>query len=361
MPADPYLLAAIHPDPAVTPTTLRQLITADLARPGAAVSPLTLAAAGVPPDRIVPVQRALLTADPDRWRERLAALKVTVIALDDARYPAPLAEIASPPPLLYVRGSLTLLSQPSLAIVGTRRPSPYGVRQTERVASALGEQGVTIVSGLAYGIDAAAHRASTATSGHTVAVLGCGIDQVYPWDHRHLLDQILADGGTVVSEVPLGAEPERHHFPQRNRIIAGLTRATWLVEAPNRSGALITMKYALEANRDTYVLPGDVSRPQALGALHWLQLGAVPAWEAVHFRPSFPSLGDILTRPSPSQSFTADERIIIDRLTLDEPLHIDDISRACRLDPSAVASVISVLEIRGAVRHHGGMRYTRQS
>lgn len=320
-----------------------------------------LAAAGLTPDRNATVRRALEHYAPDETRELLAQAHAHVIVLGDRQYPNLLAEIASPPPLLYIRGPVDLLAQPSLAIVGTRRPSVYGLRHAESVASAVGQQGITVVSGLAYGIDAAAHRAASPTSGRTIAVLGCGIDQVYPWEHRSLFEQILNDGGSIVSEVPLGAAPERHHFPQRNRIIAGLSRATWLVEAPVRSGALITMKYALDANRDTYALPGDASRPQAIGALHWLQLGAAPAWEAAHFQPSFPTLGAVQSPATVSLTFTADERTILDRLTIDDPLHIDDISRACRLDPSAVASVISVLEIRGAVRHHGGMRYTRQS
>lgn len=195
----------------------------------------------------------------------------------DADYPRLLAELPGPPPLLHYRGTVDRAeltgARPAVAIVGTRDPSAYGRRWTRRLAATLAQHGFTVVSGMAAGIDGEAHRAALEAGGRTIAVLGSGVDLVYPSQHQQLYGDILA-GGLVMSEYPAGQQPNRKSFPARNRIIAGLTRATLIIEAPQRSGALITARYANEFGRDVYVLPGSLDEERAMGCLGLLSRGA---------------------------------------------------------------------------------------
>ena len=195
----------------------------------------------------------------------------------DADYPRLLAEIPGPPPLLHYRGAIDrdelTGARPAVAIVGTRDPSAYGRRWTRRLAATLAQHGFTVVSGMAMGIDGEAHRAALEAGGRTIAVLGSGVDLVYPPQHQQLYEDILA-GGMVMSEYPAGQQPNRKSFPARNRIIAGLTRATLIIEAPHRSGALITARHANEFGRDVCVLPGSLDEERAMGCLSLLSRGA---------------------------------------------------------------------------------------
>ena len=195
---------------------------------------------------------------------------------DDA-YPALLFEISDPPPVLYYQGDLTLLTacqtQPAVGIVGTRHPSDYGKRWTQRLSAALSRAGVVIISGLADGIDREAHKSCLAHQGKTIAVLGTGVDQVYPYKNRDLHREI-AQQGLLLSEYPPGTPPDRAHFPRRNRIIAGLSRAIAVTEAPVKSGALITARLANDYGREVYALPGSLDNPQSLGCLKLMEQGA---------------------------------------------------------------------------------------
>lgn len=195
----------------------------------------------------------------------------------DADYPKLLLEIPSPPPLLYYRGQVNLLENqgkvPAIAMVGTRHPTEHGKRWTAKVSRALGQSGFTVVSGMAKGIDGVAHTSCLQVSGRTIAVLGTGIDVVYPANHQRLYDDITAKG-LIVSEYPAGTKPDRSNFPARNRIIAGLTRATLVMEAPTRSGSLITSRYANEFNRDVYTLPNSPEQQQSGGCLDLIRRGA---------------------------------------------------------------------------------------
>jgi DNA processing protein len=206
----------------------------------------------------------------------LSPLPGQLTPADDA-YPALLFEISDPPPVLYYQGDLALLTacqnQPAVGIVGTRRPSPYGKRWTQRLSGALSRAGVVIISGLADGIDREAHQSCLAQQGKTIAVLGTGVDQVYPHKNRDLHRQIAAEG-LLLSEYPPGTPPDRANFPRRNRIIAGLSRAIAVTEAPVKSGALITARLANDYGREVYTLPGSLENPQAMGCLHLLEQGA---------------------------------------------------------------------------------------
>ncbi|OKH19225.1 DNA protecting protein DprA [[Limnothrix rosea] IAM M-220] len=195
----------------------------------------------------------------------------------DADYPKLLLEIPSPPPLLYYRGRVNGLENqgkiPAIAMVGTRHPTEHGKRWTAKLGRVLGQSGFTVVSGMAKGIDGIAHTACLEVAGRTIAVLGTGLDVVYPANHRQLYDKITAKG-LIVSEYPAGTKPDRSNFPARNRIIAGLTRATLVIEAPTRSGSLITSRYANEFNRDVYTLPNSPEQQQSSGCLDLIRRGA---------------------------------------------------------------------------------------
>jgi DNA processing protein len=196
------------------------------------------------------------------------------LLFDDPRYPRLLREIPKPPPLLFVRGNPDCLSLPQLAIVGSRSPSGGGNENAERFAAYLAGCGLAITSGLALGIDAAAHRGALSAGGITIAVMGTGIDRVYPSRHHQLAQAIIDGGGALVSEFPLGTSSHASHFPQRNRIISGLSGGTLVVEAAVQSGSLITASYALQHNREVFAIPGSIHNPLARGCHQLIRQGA---------------------------------------------------------------------------------------
>ncbi|ODT37986.1 MAG: DNA protecting protein DprA [Lautropia sp. SCN 70-15] len=226
-----------------------------------------------------PRAQALLASDPARDEAVAAALDWAqadhhhLVCLDDPRYPPRLLEIADPPPVLFVRGDPAALSRPSIAIVGSRHATQAGLGHARDFARALGEAGLTVVSGLAQGIDAAAHEGALQTPAGTLAVMGTGIDRIYPPRHRPLADAIAASGA-VLAELPLGAEAQRHNFPRRNRLIAGLALATLVVEAARQSGSLITARQALESGREVMAIPGSIHSPVAKGCHQLIREGA---------------------------------------------------------------------------------------
>lgn len=197
-----------------------------------------------------------------------------LIAFDDPRYPALLSEISRPPPLMYLRGNPDCLSLPQLAMVGSRSPSPIGLDNALQFARFLANSGFVITSGLAKGIDAQAHLGAVSANACTIAVLGTGIDRIYPQQHRSLAAQILANGGALVSEFPPGTGAEASHFPQRNRIISGMSQGTLVVEAAVKSGSLITARMALEQNREVFAIPGSIHNPLARGCHQLIREGA---------------------------------------------------------------------------------------
>lgn len=299
-----------------------------------------------------------------RQRTNLAALisslprDVTTLTPDDNRYPRQLLATHSPPLALFVRGHAEVLSRPSLTAVGTRSATPYGLEATRRLLEPLAQAGVVIVSGLAFGIDAAAHQAALRVKGSTVAVLGNAIDRVYPTAHSGLASQILHHGGAIVSEYPPGTQTQRHFFPQRNRILAGLSEATLVVEAGQTSGALITAKMALEEGRDVLAVPGPITSERSAGTHELLRHGATIATSADDLRALYRlDMQQTLTENSHIANLTDNEAQVLDLLT--SPRDVDELVAISRLDTSVVNATLSLLELKGYIRCLGDTQYVR--
>ncbi|MBI4598994.1 DNA-protecting protein DprA [Candidatus Uhrbacteria bacterium] len=317
-------------------------------------------AVGLPASAIQAFVEKRPTLDPERELSRLEQEEVTAVSLDDPGYPPLLKELYDPPAVLFVRGILPPASAAWLAVVGTRKPSPYGQRVTRNFVSALASSGVVTVSGLAYGIDAIAHAEACRAGGPTVAVLGSGVDRasIYPVGNQPLAEDILRHGGAIVSEFPIGTEVQKHHFPIRNRVIAGLCHGTLVVEAGQKSGALITARAALEAGRDVFAVPGPIDAPNSVGPNNLIRMGAQVAacpddiLSALGIARREPSE----TSPPPPNS-PIEAQIVA--LLSSRPLHVDDITRASGLPTPAVTSALTLMEMKGTVRHLGGMQYVR--
>jgi DNA processing protein len=292
-----------------------------------------------------------------RCRER----GIELLLRGRAGYPAPLDQMPDPPPVLYCRGTYLPQDRLGIALVGSRHGTLYGRQTAERLASALARAGFTIISGLARGIDAAAHRAALAAGGRTIAVCATGLATIYPPEHAGLADEITRQGA-VLSESPLDRGPSRGLFPQRNRIISGLSLGVVIVEAGARSGALHTARHAHEQNREVFAVPGRIDNPESLGCHNLIRDGATLVR----------SVDDILEQlgPLPQPVVTAEsqtvltpreltlndqERAVLDLVTLD-PLLVDDVLRQCELEAPRVLSTLTVLEMKRLVRRlPGGM------
>ncbi|MCX5724876.1 MAG: DNA-processing protein DprA [Nitrospirae bacterium] len=291
---------------------------------------------------------------------------ITVLSLFDPAYPARLKMIADPPPLLYLTGTLTEQDELAVAIVGARRATAAGRVLTEELSHELAAAGVTVVSGLARGVDAAAHRGALAAQGRTIAVLGCGIDQTYPPEHERLRRQI-EERGAILSEVSVGAPPHSHHFPRRNRIISGLSLGVVVTEAAINSGSLITAKLAAEQGREVFAVPGFVKQETSRGTNALLKDGAALIERAQDVIDAvLPQLEPALRlrlQPSrvkndPGGQLGKEEQLVYDALS-HEPLTVDDVIVSTGLSVSTVAASLLALELRQLVRPLPGQRYLR--
>jgi DNA processing protein len=299
-------------------------------------------------------------ADAEREIKAAAAIGVSLVALGEPAYPLRLQMIDDAPPLIAVRGRLSALALPMVAIVGARNASAAGVKFAERIARDLSDAGFVIVSGLARGIDAAAHRVSIASG--TVAVLAGGQDHIYPAEHGPLLQSILP-AGAAVSEMPLGWEPRGRDFPRRNRLISGLAVGTVIVEAARRSGSLITARMANEQGREVFAVPGSPLDPRAEGTNGLLKQGATLVTEAADVLTVIrPILGEHIDQPieepetgaPPLSEPAEDERARIIGLLGPTPVSIDDLVRLSQSSPSIVRTVLLELDIAGRLERHGG-------
>lgn len=301
-------------------------------------------------------------AEAERELKAARALGIVHIALGEPDYPHRLKMIDDAPPLIAVRGKLAALALPLVAIVGARNASAAGVKFTERLARDLGQQGFAIVSGLARGIDAAAHRASAATG--TIAVLGGGHDRLYPPEHAGLLESILAEGAAI-SEMPMGWVPRARDFPRRNRLISGLSLGVVVVEAAQRSGSLITARLALEQGREVFAVPGSPIDPRAEGTNRLLKQGATLVTEAADVvsvlrpilgqPPEYPAEEPEVPRPpAPLVEPDSDARTRIIALLGPTPVAIDDLIRISGSSPAIVRTVLLELEIAGRLERAGG-------
>ncbi len=296
--------------------------------------------------------------DPDAELERIARAGISVLTRADPTYPRRLAQIPAPPPVLYLRGSLVPEDEVAVAVVGTRRATPYGRQVTERLAADLAAAGVTVVSGLARGIDAAAHRAALDAGGRTIAVLGSGPDVVYPPEHRNLAARI-AEQGAVLADYPPGRKPDAPNFPARNRIIAGLSLGVLVVEAPVRSGALITVDFAADQGRDVFAVPGSVLAPASAGCLRLLRDGARLVTCADDVLEDL-NLGRRQEQIAVQQALPLeeDERRLL-ALLAPEPQHVDELAAAANLPIAQIGALLLTMELKGLVRNAGAQHYAR--
>lgn len=292
----------------------------------------------------------------------------------DPNYPRLLLEIPDSPATLYYRGKVNtdeIQGKSSLiAIVGTRDPSDYGIRWTRRIARSLLQNGFTLVSGLAEGVDTEVHRCCVEAESRTIAVMGTGVNVVYPWFNRNLYQQILKRG-LVMSEYPSGIQPERIHFPRRNRIIAGLCRAVIVIEAPRKSGALITARLANDYGRDVYVLPGSLDNPKAIGCLNLLHHGAQVILSEDHLLEMLGTLPQVAPTALPQQTalpldLEPDLQQVLQTLTelsqgeSTTAIAMDQIVQSSGMAAGKVSSALLQLELMGLVSQQPGMRYQRQ-
>ena len=289
-------------------------------------------------------------------QERVAATRDRVVTILDAQYSPLLREIYDPPLVLYFRGNLDLLSTPALAMVGSRRASPYGISVAQKLARELSGAGLTIVSGLARGIDAAAHEATLRNGAATIAVLGTGIDIVYPRFHRRLFEEI-AEHGLILTEFLPGTTPAPQNFPVRNRIIAGLSLGAVVVEASARSGSLITARMAMEEGREVFALPGPITSPGSEGAHRLIQAGAKLVHDAndVLEELRLPRLE--AARPAPM--VPDDLRDLLDLFSPVEAIHIDSAMELSGISIGPLSEKLLQLELEGLIRALPGSRYVR--
>ena len=292
--------------------------------------------------------------DPAGELEDLVRKGISVVHPGHPSYPRLLAEISGRPSILYVRGKLAPADDVSVAIVGTRRATPYGRQAAERIAAELAQAGITVVSGLARGVDAVAHRAAIEAGGRTIAVLGSGPDVIYPAEHRRLAEQIL-ESGAILSELPPGAKPDAQNFPARNRIVSGMTLGTLIVEAPLRSGALITASFAGDQGRDVFVIPGSIFAQTAEGTNALLRDGARLVRDGADILEDL-GLGGIPVATQSQMALGEDERRLFDALGK-EARHIDELAENAGLSAGAASALMLTMELKGLVRNHGAQYY----
>lgn len=322
--------------------------------------------------------------DLEEQERRMAEYDVRLITMNDTLYPPRLGEIYDPPLVLFTRGELLEEDENCVAVVGTRRATPYGIRMAEKLGRELAAKGITVVSGMATGIDSAAHRGALEAGGRTIAVLGNGVDVVYPKQNADLMHAIIQQGCTL-SQFPMGYDPHKGHFPQRNRIMSGMTLGTVVVQAPLRSGALITANTAAEQGREVFAVPGEVGVNASQGPHSLIREGAklvesvedilvelnLPA--ELHAAVVAPATVDAATRDAPqaeaasqrpdrqgrNSALTSPENDVLSVLAPNGSF-VDEIAMATRLPISEALSTLTVLELKGLVRQFSGKRFARR-
>ncbi|GAB4421247.1 MAG: DNA-processing protein DprA [Anaerolineales bacterium] len=319
-------------------------------------SPAELAQAGLSVKLTERVAAVRQNVDLDLVWQNIRNQGIQILTWGDETYPQRLKEIAQPPPVLYLRGQLLPEDHFAVAIVGTRRVSPYGRQVTEEIATALAANGITIVSGLARGVDAIAHRAALKAGGRTLAVLGSGVDKIYPPENRALAEQMF-DSGAVLSDYAPGTPPESSNFPPRNRIISGLSLAVVVVEAGKTSGALITAEFAAEQGREIFAVPGSILAPQSKGTNKLIQQGAHPLLSAQDIMQAL-NLTRVSQQKAALKTLPADavEATLLSALDA-EPRHVDEIRNQTGLPVEKVSSTLVMMELKGLVRQVGNMQY----
>jgi DNA processing protein len=315
-----------------------------------------LSAAGLSPKLCQQVIRIRKETDLDQLVETVLSDGVQILTWDDPAYPERLRGINQSPYVLYLKGDLKEEDIWSVAVVGTRRYSAYGRQVTELLTRTLAEHGITIISGLARGIDGIAHRLALESGGRTLAVLGSGLDQVYPPEHQGLAERISQRGG-VISEYPPGTPPDGSNFPPRNRIISGLSKAVLVIEAGQKSGALITANYAADQGKEVFAVPGKINAPLSKGTNRLIKMGAHPLLEVQDvldfLNMKLVARQQVVRRSLPGNHNEA----LLYNAVGDDPLHVDDLCNLTELPIEEVTSTLAIMELKGMVRKTFGMKY----
>jgi DNA processing protein len=319
-------------------------------------SPAELRTAGLDTKSVESIIVSRPDISPDAELEKLERHHIRALTWNDPDFPARLKEIYDVPPLLYVKGNITQEDEWTIAVVGTRRATIYGREVTERLVNDLVRNRITVVSGLARGIDSIAHRTALEAGGRTIAVFACGLDEVYPPENVKLAQAIM-EHGALVSEHPLGTRPKKEHFPLRNRIMSGLSLGVLVIEGDVNSGAMITANRALEQNREVFAVPGNVLSPASRGTNRLIKEGAKLVSDVQDI------LEELNLTMIPQQLEMRDvvpenetESVILKHLSF-EPTHIDTVCRTSCLPIATVSSTLAMMELKGLVRQMGGMNY----
>ena len=320
-----------------------------------------LKAAGLTASALQQVTSRRPGIDPDHEMELIEQAGVRALSWHDSDYPAALKEIYDPPPVLFCKGGFAPEDVCGVAVVGTRRASAYGREACHTLVRDLAAAGVTVISGLARGIDAIAHTTALDAGGRTIAVMGTGVDVTYPADHKQLAERI-AESGALLSEYPLGTRPDSRNFPRRNRLLSGLSLGVLVVEAPMDSGVMHTVRFALDQGRDVFAVPGSIFSPTSLGTNRLVQDGAKLVTDAADILEELnvmrleqqPALPGFMPLPAPEGI----EAEVLQHIGT-EPIHIDEVRRQSALPVANVSSTLSLLEIKGLIKQVGAMRYIR--
>lgn len=317
-------------------------------------------AAGLEEDVVLEMLAKKQEINPEQLLEQMKPENIQAVTLEDEFYPKLLREIYNPPPVIFYKGVWNLEADEfALAVVGTRKYSSYGFRVTPEITKELANKGLVIISGLALGIDSLAHEATLEVKGRTIAVLGSGLDSknIYPSFNKYLSAKIVDNGGLLVSEYAPGTEPLRSNFPQRNRIIAGLSLGVLVVEAPESSGALLTARFALEQNREVFAIPGSIYSPNSLGPNNLISMGAklVTSAEDILEALNLNLVKEfVVTKKIAPDSL--EEAKVLENLSV-EPIHVDELKRLTKLDTALLNSTLTLMEMKGRVRNLGAMMY----
>jgi DNA processing protein len=319
-------------------------------------SPADLGEAGLGRKVIERVIQVREEVDLRKLWEKIESQGIKILTWQDESYPGRLKEIDQPPPVLYIRGEYLPDDLFAVAIVGTRRVTAYGRQITEEISSYLAANGITVISGLARGVDAIAHQSTLKAGGRTIAVLGSGVDKIYPPEHRGLAEQMM-ERGAIISDYALGTPPDASNFPPRNRIISGLSLAVVVIEAGETSGALITAEFAAEQGREVFAVPGSILAPQSKGTNKLIQRGALPLLSINDLMQAL-DLTRVGEKKAARKVIPADETEarLMDLLS-SEPLHVDEIRNQAELPIEKVSATLALMELKGMVRQVGGMNY----
>ncbi len=317
---------------------------------------------GVRPDAADRILKRQYSEDPDRVMRKIERQGARMVCFTDPEYPPALRQIHDPPPVLFMKGKALPAKTTFIAVVGSRNPTRYGISAAEKIAQGLAKRGVGVASGMARGIDSAAHWGSLEGQGFTLAVLGTGIDIIYPGANRKLHGKIM-EGGAVMTEFPPGTPPEPRNFPIRNRVISGLSKAVVVVEATMKSGSLITASLALEQGREVFALPGSVDSFKSTGCHFLIKQGARLAENADDILEEL-GLHDVRDQKSTHGEERAGPILdgihkVIYEIVGDYPVHIDDIVREAKLQPGEVSGALLKMELKGLVRQLPGKMFVR--